>query len=143
MFDVEGRRPARVIAMLKTLIEERFGVRVHTESRRIPAFALRLSRRDGKFGPELNESKADCPRYAPGAVPLVAGYSYCWCGFRRAPGSVMARYVSDARGRGVLLRLRRRRAPCPGSNGTAAAATTCACSSSRAPTPTAEVSSPR
>src|SRR5262249_6256542 len=30
MFDVEGRRPARVIAMLKTLIEDRFAVKVHS-----------------------------------------------------------------------------------------------------------------
>jgi uncharacterized protein (TIGR03435 family) len=93
MFDVEGRRPARVIAMLKTLIEDRFGVRVHTESHRIPAFALKLSRRDGQLGPQLNESKADCPRYAPGAVP-IAGDPDRWCGFRRAPGSVTARYIT-------------------------------------------------
>jgi len=93
MFDVEGRRPARVIAMLKTLIEDRFAVRVHTESRRIPAFALKLSRRDGRLGPQLNESKAECPRYAPGAVPTGADPDR-WCGFRRAPGSVMARYIT-------------------------------------------------
>jgi uncharacterized protein (TIGR03435 family) len=93
MFDVEGRRPARVIAMLKTLIEDRFGVRVHTESRRIPAFALKLSRRDGRLGPQLNESKAECPRYAPGAVPTDADPDR-WCGFRRAPGSVVARHIT-------------------------------------------------
>jgi uncharacterized protein (TIGR03435 family) len=93
LFDVEGRRPARVIAMLKTLIEDRFGVRVHTTSRTIPAFGLRLARRDGRLGPQLSESKAECPRYAPGAVPTVPDPDR-WCGFRRGPGSVTARYIT-------------------------------------------------
>jgi uncharacterized protein (TIGR03435 family) len=93
MFDVEGRRPARVIAMLKTLIEDRFAVRVHQESRRMPAFALRLSRRDGRLGPQLSESHAECPRYGPGAVPTTTDPER-WCGFRRGSGSVVARYVT-------------------------------------------------
>jgi len=93
MFDVEGRQPARVIAMLRTLIEDRFAVRVHAESRRMPAFALRRSRRDGKPGPELHGSTAECPRYATGVVPASADPER-WCGFRRGPGSVMARYVT-------------------------------------------------
>src|SRR5215470_16410961 len=92
MFDVEGRRPARVIAMLKTLIEDRFAVRVHTESRSMPAFALKLSRRDGKPGPHLSESTAECPRYTQGAVP--AADPERWCGFRRTPGRVTARSVT-------------------------------------------------
>jgi uncharacterized protein (TIGR03435 family) len=93
MFDVEGRRPARVIAMLKTLIEDRFAVRVHPDSRKMPAFALRMSRRDGKLGPQLNKSTSDCPRYVPGAAAAPSD-SERWCGFRRAPGSVMGRYVT-------------------------------------------------
>ena len=117
MFDVEGRRPARVIAMLKTLIEDRFGVRVHTESRRIPAFALRLSRRDGRRGPQLTESNAECPRYAPGAVPAGADPDR-WCGFRRAPGQRRGPLHHDAGGRDVLLGLRGRGTPGSGSNGT-------------------------
>ena len=93
MFDVEGRRPARVIAMLKTLIEDRFAVRVHAESRSMPAFALRLSRKDGRPGSQLSESKAQCARDATTAVPAAADPEH-WCGFRRGPGSVMARYVT-------------------------------------------------
>jgi uncharacterized protein (TIGR03435 family) len=92
MFDVEGRRPARVIAMLKTLLEDRFAVRVHSESRAMPAFALRLSRRDGRLGPQLTESKAECPRYTQGSVPTADPER--WCGFRRGPGTVMARAVT-------------------------------------------------
>src|SRR5215475_12790417 len=70
MFDVEGRRPARVIAMLKTLIEDRFKVKVHTESRRMPAFVLTLAHRDSRLGPQLQESKVECPRYTGGRAPV-------------------------------------------------------------------------
>ena len=93
MFDAEGRRPARVIAMLKTLIEDRFAVRVHTDSRRMQAFALRLSRRDQRPGPQLRRSTTACPQYARGAVPATPDPDR-WCGFRRVPGSVTARYVT-------------------------------------------------
>jgi uncharacterized protein (TIGR03435 family) len=95
MFDPEGRRPARVIAMLKTLLEDRFAVSVHTESRRMPAFALRLSRRDRRLGPRLHESTVECPRYAPGIVPAAPDPDR-WCGFRRTPGSVTGRYITMA-----------------------------------------------
>jgi uncharacterized protein (TIGR03435 family) len=93
MFDVEGRRPARVIAMLKTLLEDRFAVRVHTESRPMPAFELRLSRRDRRLGPQLHESTADCPRYTPGRAPAATDADR-WCGVRRVPGRITARYVT-------------------------------------------------
>jgi uncharacterized protein (TIGR03435 family) len=93
MFDVEGRRPARVIAMLKTLIEDRFAVKAHIESRRMAAFALKLSRRDRTFGPDLHASNADCPRYSRGVVPSPQDAER-WCGFRRAPGSVIARSIT-------------------------------------------------
>src|SRR5215467_1086547 len=57
MFDVEGRRPARVIAMLKTLIEDRFKVKAHAESRKMSAFGLTLARRDRQLGPQIQPSK--------------------------------------------------------------------------------------
>ena len=91
MLNAEGRRPARAIAMLKKLLEDRFGVRIHTESRRMPVFALRLSRRDRRPGPELHTSTVQCPGSERGAAPAAADR---WCGFRREPGSVTARFVT-------------------------------------------------
>ena len=93
MFNAEGRRPARAIAMLKKLLEDRFGVRMHAESRRMPAFALKLSRRDRKPGPQLHVSTAECPRAESGAAPAAANPDR-WCGFRRVPGRITARYVT-------------------------------------------------
>lgn len=92
--DPEGRRPQRLIEMLKTLLEDRFGVRVHTEMRKMSAFELRVSARDGKFGPKLTVSTAECARPAAGAKPDPDR----WCGFRSAGGGgiVTARHVTMA-----------------------------------------------
>ena len=95
MFDPEGRRPARVIAMLKTLLEDRFAVSVHMESRRMPAFALKLSRRDRRLGLRIHESTVECPRYVPSLVPAAPDPDR-WCGFRRGPGSVAAHSITMA-----------------------------------------------
>jgi uncharacterized protein (TIGR03435 family) len=91
-FDAQGRQPAEALAMLKGLLEERFKVRVHTESRIMRAFALTAARRDRKLGPRLKESTAECPRYGRGDVPAPAGDR--WCGFRHFLGRVEGRFVT-------------------------------------------------
>src|SRR4029077_14361914 len=65
--DAQGRRSDRLIAMLRTLVEDRFRVRVHEETRAMDAFVLRLSRRDGRPVRELRESTIECPRFVSGA----------------------------------------------------------------------------
>jgi uncharacterized protein (TIGR03435 family) len=65
-FDTASGQPLRLIAMLKTLLEERFKVKVHTEKRDVPTYALVLAVKD-KFGPTLKESHADC--YSPASPP--------------------------------------------------------------------------
>jgi uncharacterized protein (TIGR03435 family) len=92
--DAEGRRPQRLIEMLKTLLEDRFGVRAHTERRKMPAFELRLSARDGTLGPKLKVSTAECARPIAGAKPEPDR----WCGFRsmRGGSTVTARHVTMA-----------------------------------------------
>jgi len=92
-FDSQGRRPAEALTMLKGLLQERFAVRLHTETRRMPAFAMVLARRDGKLGPKLVESNADCPRYSPGEGP-AASTTDRWCGFRHTFGHYEGRYVT-------------------------------------------------
>lgn len=42
-----------MILMLQTLLEERFGLRMRTEQRNVPAYALLLNRADGRLGPRL------------------------------------------------------------------------------------------
>jgi uncharacterized protein (TIGR03435 family) len=68
-FDINARRPegappSETFAMLRTLLAERFNLKVHVEKRDVPVYAL-VVRREGQLGPQLGESKVDCN--APGA----------------------------------------------------------------------------
>jgi uncharacterized protein (TIGR03435 family) len=74
-FDIEARTseradppgaPTRLSERLRTLLGDRFRLRVHTETRNMPAFALVVARGDGKPGPQLRNSTVDC---APGGAP--------------------------------------------------------------------------
>jgi len=91
--DAEGRRPQRLIEMLKGLLEERFNVRVHAETRKMSAFVLRVARA-GKPGAQLRVSTVECARPQPGVKPDPDH----WCGFRSTSGggSVTARHVTMA-----------------------------------------------
>ena len=77
--DPEGRRPLRVIEMLKSLLGERFALKVHMDTQRIAVFSLTL-RRAGP-GIKLKPSTVDCKISPP-------------CGFRRVPGLITARYIT-------------------------------------------------
>src|SRR3954470_21742138 len=58
-FDI-NRTPRRYTAMLQSLLEERFKVRVHTEMRDADIFALVVANRDGKLGPQLTPYTSEC-----------------------------------------------------------------------------------
>jgi uncharacterized protein (TIGR03435 family) len=90
--DARGRRSDRLNAMMKTLLEERFGLRVHSETREMPAFALRLARRDGSLGPQIHESTIECPRFVTGA-PLPQVDPDRWCGIRAIGGIITGQGV--------------------------------------------------
>jgi uncharacterized protein (TIGR03435 family) len=71
--------------MLRSLLADRFRLVVHKETRDLPAYALTLARRDGKLGPSLRRSDADCStdnRQKQGASP---------CGFRIGDGALVGR----------------------------------------------------
>jgi uncharacterized protein (TIGR03435 family) len=57
--------------LLRTLLADRFKLKVHTESRELPLYDLVLARSDGRLGPDLTPSKSDCAR----ADELVAEQS--------------------------------------------------------------------
>jgi uncharacterized protein (TIGR03435 family) len=50
---------------LRGLLEDRFQLKYHWESRQLPAYNLVLARRDGKLGPQLQRRTADCSADAP------------------------------------------------------------------------------
>jgi uncharacterized protein (TIGR03435 family) len=63
----EGGPPKELLAMLRTLLEDRFKVKVHIETRELPIYALVMARSDRRLGPQLRSSAGDCVR--PGSVP--------------------------------------------------------------------------
>jgi uncharacterized protein (TIGR03435 family) len=48
--------------MLRTLLADRFKLRVHRENRNLPVYALRVAR-EGRLGPSLRASSIDCNVY--------------------------------------------------------------------------------
>jgi len=74
-------RPLRMLAMLRTLLEDRFNLKVHAETRETDVYALVVSNKEGKIGSELRRSTIDCPVFIPGA-PRPPPDPVRWCGFR-------------------------------------------------------------
>jgi uncharacterized protein (TIGR03435 family) len=56
----EGVSPADARTMLRMLLEERFQLAAHSETRQLPVFELRLVREDRRLGPQLRPSGAGC-----------------------------------------------------------------------------------
>lgn len=79
-FDVNARAPegttGRPDPMLRTLLADRFKLRVHTETKEQQVYALVLARPDGRLGPQLTPSTVDCappsPDSGPGTTPSPA-----------------------------------------------------------------------
>ena len=79
---------AEMMAMLKTLLTERFALRVHTESKDVDAYALVKARNDGTVGPKLQQWDGTCNgKPAPPAQPGNNG-PRC-AAFFRPPGMFM------------------------------------------------------
>jgi uncharacterized protein (TIGR03435 family) len=71
-FDIEAKVSGKagrdeLVAMMKTMLADRFKLAVHQEMRPIPVYALVLARPDGRFGPTLRHSLAECDRSGPPA----------------------------------------------------------------------------
>ena len=83
-FDVQASTGAdtsqtQMLAMLRTMLADRFKLRAHTETRSLPVYELRLSRADGRLGSGLARVADACPPPASPGVPPAA--SAIRCGF--------------------------------------------------------------
>jgi uncharacterized protein (TIGR03435 family) len=74
-FDIDARvesvppdGPEVLMAMLRTLLADRFRLRLHDETRELPAYLLVLARKDGRLGTGIRPTQADCS-----AAPVVTG----------------------------------------------------------------------
>jgi uncharacterized protein (TIGR03435 family) len=67
-YEMEARARATASAqeirgMAQMLLADRFKLIMHTETRDVPAYVLRLARRDGKLGPGFTKPAIDCDVY--------------------------------------------------------------------------------
>jgi uncharacterized protein (TIGR03435 family) len=91
-FDVEGKAAVRVplpekLLMLRTLLAERFSLKMHTTQKEVSVYAMTVARSDGKLGPKVQQWDGTCGgREAP---PRSANPKGPRCGaFFRPPGLV-------------------------------------------------------
>lgn len=92
LFDPDGF-PSRLYLMLRTLLAQRFGVKVHTESREVPAYALVMVKA-GQLGPQLRKSTIDC---AAVMEQIRKGQRSTNCGFGAYPRRLVASGISMPR----------------------------------------------
>lgn len=66
-FDIEAKiegggpmSPQMIQSVLRQILEERFALKVHRETRELPIYALVLARSDGRLGPNLKPSSPEC-----------------------------------------------------------------------------------
>ena len=78
--------PNELLLMLRSLLEDRFKVRTHRETRELPIYELVVARADGKLGPQLRQSTANCDGPPPPRQPNEPPQ----CGAMRGPARVMA-----------------------------------------------------
>ena len=89
--------PSRVPERLRTVLRDRFRLRVHTETRNMPAFALVMAGRDRKPGPQLRQSTIDCP-----AAPATDADPDRRCGISAKGGVIVGRGVPAGQLAGYL-----------------------------------------
>ncbi len=58
-----GYSPAQVAPMLRSLLEDRFRLKTHIETREAPIYARVTARADKRLGPELRRAEVDCVAY--------------------------------------------------------------------------------
>jgi uncharacterized protein (TIGR03435 family) len=93
---IPGGPPSPLQLMLRSLLEDRFRLALHRDTRELPIYALVLARPDGKLGPQLQPSKTDCSALAgargrnglPPDPPSTSGRPPC--GMRMMPGQLAA-----------------------------------------------------
>jgi uncharacterized protein (TIGR03435 family) len=96
-YDIVAKVVGDQAAALKSLLVERFHLRVHSEKREAQTFALLLANRNGTLGPALKGSPADC---TPGPADR--------CGIRGGNGNItytgltMAQIVTSLAGLAVI-----------------------------------------
>lgn len=98
------------LAMMRTLLADRFKLKTHAESREAPIYALVLARADGTLGPDIKPSTSDCVGKEPATTGPCAvqplGRGPGTFGFRANGQSLegLVQVLTQATGRTVVDR---------------------------------------
>jgi uncharacterized protein (TIGR03435 family) len=106
---LRGTFPSQVLAMLRSLLEDRCRLTTHVEIKELPVFALVLARSDARLGPRLRRRTFDCISAAAAAsggdavnrVPLARRT----CGGNIGPGVMTGNGVTMTNLATALARL--------------------------------------
>jgi uncharacterized protein (TIGR03435 family) len=79
--------------VMRSVIEDRFQIKVHTEQRETPIYTLVLANRDGRFGPSLTRNDGKCYGQHNPPPPDTPFDPSTFCGVRGGPGDM--RYVGQ------------------------------------------------
>src|SRR5688572_5016426 len=83
-----GGPPVRLMSMIRTLLADRFKLRIHRETRQLPVYDLVVADADGRrLGPRLTRAPGTCIRLS-GALPANVDFS-ALCGFKRVTPSMI------------------------------------------------------
>ena len=87
--------PRELFLMIRSLLQERFKLKTHMETRELPVYELVLARPDGTLGPQLRRSTSDCDALTAslqggGAPPARQPNEPPPCGAMRGPARVLA-----------------------------------------------------
>jgi len=90
-----GGPPREMLLMLRSLLEERFKLKAHLETRELPIYELVVARADHTLGPQLRPSPTDCDALiaavrAGGAPPARQPNEPPPCGAMRGPARILA-----------------------------------------------------
>jgi uncharacterized protein (TIGR03435 family) len=83
--------------MLRGLLEERFNLKAHYETRNVPSYALVMARQDKPFGPRLRKAEAECVSPPPPQPTSPGDLTPTPCILRNVPGKAVGRAVTMGR----------------------------------------------
>jgi uncharacterized protein (TIGR03435 family) len=85
-----GTFPPEILIMLRNLLEQRFQLKTHIETKEFPLLLLVLARKDGTLGPGLRPRTVPCTASADRSELFTATTQRRTCGGRVAPGILIS-----------------------------------------------------